>query len=270
MPCLRDLLTIDLSHGSLVVKCKTGERGVAKMQRKTPITSQHKSDRKLPQQMKPGTPFSARQRMLQQKTNQEQNTAAEIALSKAAEVQSRAWDIAREDLYDMAAWEEYEKACRDYWQKSLDLRSISPEVRAKLEAEHAVFPPCYEQSFRQAKAGDGHNLEPLVLFLEADPYVLRSGYAKEAAIGALKQVPEITPHYADRLRTVILHIVDRRWGREFRAYCRLAVRVDSPEFRNALEQRRSHPQANDPEVSIRARRVLDLLYQNDRMQCHKK
>lgn len=118
----------------------------------------------------------------------------------------RAWDFARENLYDTAAWTEYERTYRDLWHKSLAARPLPPELRAKREAEHTVFPPGYEPSYWQAKAGNGRNLEPLVLFLEADPYVFRSGYAKEATIGALKQVPDIPPHYMSRLRSVILHI----------------------------------------------------------------
>lgn len=250
--------------------CPRGERGVLEMQRKTPTAGQHKSDRKQAQQPKPGTPFSSRERMQQQKSQREQQAAADTALREAWDVSRRAWDFARENPYDTAAWTEYERTYRDFWQKSLAARPLAPELWAKLEAEHTIFPPGYEQSFWQAKAGDGRNLEPLVLFLEADPYVFRSGYAKEAAIGALKQVSEIPPHYAARLRSVILHIVDTRWGQEFRAYCRLAVKVDTPEFRATLEQRRTRSQGNDPDVSIRARRVLDLLYQKDRMECHKR
>ena len=192
--------------------------------------------------------------------------AADTALREVCDVYRRAREFARESLYDTAAWTDYERTYRDFWQKSLAARPLAPELRTKLEAEYTAFPPGYEQSYWQAKAGDSRNLEPLVLFLEADPYVFRSSYAKEATIGALKQVPEIPLHYAVRLRNVILHIVDTRWGQEFRAYCRLAVKVDRPEFRTALEQRRTRPQGNDPNVSIRARRVLELLYQKDRME----
>ena len=236
------------------------------MQRKTPTTTQRNSNRKQAQQPKPGTPFSARERMQQQQAEREQYAAADAALREACDVYSRAWKFARENLYDMASWKEYERTYRDFWHKSLSSRPLTLEQRAKLEAEHTAFPPGYEQSYWQAKAGDGRNLEPLVLFLEADPYVFRSGYAKEAAIQALKQVPEIPPHYAARLRSVILHIVDTRWGQEFRAYCRLAVKVDTPGFRAALEQRRTNPTRDDHEVSIRARRVLASLYQKDRIK----
>ncbi len=236
------------------------------MQRKTPTAVNRKSDRKQAQQPKPGTPFSSRARMQQQQAQREQHVAADAALHEAFDVCRRAEELAHANLYDTTAWTDYERTYRDFWQKSLDARSLAPELRARLETEYTAFPLGYQQSFWQAKAGDGRNLEPLVLFLEADPYVFRSGYAKEAAIGALKQVPEIAPHYAARLRNVILHIVDTRWGQEFRAYCRLAVKVDRPEFRAALEQRRTRLQGNDHEVSIRARRVLELLYQKDRME----
>jgi len=90
---------------------------------------------------------------------------------------------------------------------------------------------------RQAlRAGDLSGVEVLVRFLEADAYCDRSGYEKQDAIDALKRV-ELEPTVAARLRAVVLAVVDGYDRREFRAYVRLARKVDSPGLREALEAR---------------------------------
>ena len=56
------------------------------------------------------------------------------------------------------------------------------------------------------------------------------------------------------LIAAVLAAVDLRDRREFRAYCRLARKVDSPELREELW---IGLQSDDPAVSRRARCVLD-------------
>ena len=58
-------------------------------------------------------------------------------------------------------------------------------------------------------------------------------------------------------------MVDRRNGREFRAYKQLACKVDAPELRAQLDHRLAH---TDPAVRQRARWVLEALAQKDSME----
>jgi len=51
-------------------------------------------------------------------------------------------------------------------------------------------------------------------------------------------------------------LVDTRDAREFRAYCRLAHKVDSPELRQALAERE---QSLNPDVRRRARCMREAL-----------
>ena len=63
--------------------------------------------------------------------------------------------------------------------------------------------------------------------------------------------------YAERLRHVILMVIDKADGRrEFRDYCLLARKVNSPEFREKLLDRIFHPPTGahvDREHSLRVK-----------------
>ena len=123
--------------------------------------------------------------------------------------------------------------------------------------------------------GDAAGLETIILFLEADPLFYGTGYLKEDLSRFLRRA-ELPGNYVQRLQKVVLSIVDRRDGREFRAYCRLARKVDSTEFREQLRLRltREKPTAasltadcpsllpaiqQDKNVRRRARWVLEAL-----------
>jgi len=131
--------------------------------------------------------------------------------------------------------------------------------QARVAQDHsevnAVYPPGFWKGYAQFCAGDASKLEMAVAFLEADPYVFGSGCVKEDFIHALKHM-DLPPSALQRLQRVVLSVVDTRDGREFRDYCRLARKVDSPELREQLRQRLAH---DDPNVRRRARWVLEAL-----------
>lgn len=129
------------------------------------------------------------------------------------------------------------------------------------------------------RGGDRTKLEVVITFLEADLYFDRSGYVKEKIIRYIK-LPMLTPQHVARLQAVVLAIVDKRDGREFRDYCRLARKVDSPELREQLRHRltRAWPSARsltddlpalmlvaqqDRDIRRRARWVLEALGEKD-------
>ncbi len=112
-------------------------------------------------------------------------------------------------------------------------------------------------AFRQPDPGWGltsaAGLESAVSYLEADPWYFRSGYLKAELIRKIRRL-ELPPGLADRLLHVVLAAVDMRDRREFREYCRLARKLDSPELRGELSSRLRH---EDPAVRRRARWALD-------------
>ncbi|HEY4188973.1 MAG TPA: hypothetical protein VGM28_01010 [Candidatus Limnocylindrales bacterium] len=117
-----------------------------------------------------------------------------------------------------------------------------------------VFGPI-DQARSAVRQGDLTDVEILVRFLEADVYCFRSGYEKGYVADTLKGVTH-DGAVADRLRIVVLAVVDGYDRREFRAYVRLARSVDSPELQAALEARLG---AASPTVRRHARWVLDGL-----------
>ena len=147
------------------------------------------------------------------------------------------------------------------------------------EALGAAYPPGFWDDYQCLERGEAKGVESAIMFLEADPYFFRSGYVKEKLIRHIKR-PMLTPGHAARLQAMVLAIVDKRDGREFRAYCQLARKVNSPELREQLNQRltRAWPSARsltddlpalmlaareDRAVRRRARWVLEALGEKD-------
>jgi hypothetical protein len=118
-----------------------------------------------------------------------------------------------------------------------------------------VYPPAFREAYDHLLEGNPAGLETAVNFLDADPWFQRSGYIKAELIRHISRI-EIPQAITERLRAVVLAIVDRRDRREFRQYCRLARKVDSPELREELSLRL---QDDDPAVRRRARWALDAL-----------
>ncbi|MCI0525411.1 MAG: hypothetical protein L0Y75_09135 [Acidobacteria bacterium] len=73
-------------------------------------------------------------------------------------------------------------------------------------------------------------------YLEEDEWTFRSGYAKAELIRLLRKL-DLNHSQAERLRRVVLAVVDGRDRREFRQYCRLACKLDTPQLREELMRR---------------------------------
>ncbi len=165
-----------------------------------------------------------------------------------------------------AAWNE----ARNAWQNSpmnSQAHLVGLEIRERYWASiSCAYPRSFSRSQDQLRASDPAGLEDAVGFLEADPIFDGTGWRKEYLVRLIRDV-EVTADYILRLQAVILGVVDQRDGREFRAYCRLACKVDAPELREQLSQRLLR---NDPAVRRRARWVLEALAQKDSMEVAKR
>lgn len=184
-------------------------------------------------------------KQVQEKLRQEPLDAGGYAAAEAAQI----------------LWNEVRKS----WQNApldAEIHRLGLEVRERYwQAIGKAYPSSFSRSQDQLRAGDPSGLEDAISFLEADPFFDGTGWRKEYLIWLIRDV-EVTENYAHRLRTVVLSIADRRDGREFRAFCHLAHKVDAPELREQLEQRLTHA---DPAIQRRARWVLEALAQKDRM-----
>ena len=148
------------------------------------------------------------------------------------------------------------RAIHEAWQH----RDEGPEARqrwidsiAKFRAavDHA-WPPGFWDAFERLPTGDPAAIESATLFLEADPWFYRSGYVKAELIRRLKRLP-LSSEIEERLRAVVLDVARGRDRREYRAYCRLARKVASPELHAQME---TLVAAGDPAVRRRARWML--------------
>jgi hypothetical protein len=118
-----------------------------------------------------------------------------------------------------------------------------------------VYPPGFWEAVKQLKGRDGHGLEPAITFLEIDPWFFRSGYVKADLLRYICRM-EIPGIFEQRLREVVLQAIKLRDRREFRYYCRLARKIDSPDLRSAIEPLCQHM---DEGIRRRANWVLGAL-----------
>jgi hypothetical protein len=110
--------------------------------------------------------------------------------------------------------------------------------RQACEAFHSnydrlAFPGGLNRAYDHLKQGDAEVTEPVIAFLEADPYFFRSGYVKADLLRALPKFP-LDQRQRARLRQVILARVKGPARREFRRYCNLAPHVTTPGFEEEL------------------------------------
>ncbi len=152
------------------------------------------------------------------------------------------------------AWQEWKAAvhCRYEVFKKYAALYFRPQP---LSEEAARYTWDFWRDVELLRGGDQTKLETAVAFLEADPWFHGSGYVKTKLSRYIK--PEmLTPAYRTRLAGAVLAMVDKRHDRDFRAFCRLARKVDAPALRDELTRRVAN---GDPDVRRRARWVLEAL-----------
>jgi hypothetical protein len=91
----------------------------------------------------------------------------------------------------------------------------------------------WPDKLKEVEADDGEWRENAVTFLEVNPRYFRSGYDKAQLLRYLKRA-DLSPKHQQRLRAVLLEVVGRPSGVEFRQYCQLASRLPSKELTSAL------------------------------------
>ncbi len=86
---------------------------------------------------------------------------------------------------------------------------------------------------KEVETTDGEWRENAVTYLEADPCYFRSGYDKAQLLRRLKRA-DLSAKHKQRLVVVLMDVVGRPSGVEFRQYCQLAPRLASKELTSAL------------------------------------
>jgi hypothetical protein len=119
----------------------------------------------------------------------------------------------------------------------------------------ALYSDHFWNDVELAKQADADAIDRILVFLEADPWCFRSGYAKDTLLRCVRHVA-LTPDQTQRTRAIVLHAVDTGDRREFREICRLAKKVADSDLRLALLQRL---RSDDRGVARRALWVLDSI-----------
>ena len=157
------------------------------------------------------------------------------------------------------------KAARRAIDEARRHRDESPEAHQRWIDSFAKFraavdrawPPDFWYALERLPTGDPAAIESATLFLEADPWFQRSGYAKAEIIRRLNRL-RLSREIEQRLRAVVLDVARGRDRREYRAYCRLARKVASPELGAQLEMLAV---SGDAALRRRARWMLDAIRQ---------
>ena len=156
------------------------------------------------------------------------------------------------------AWEEWKVAVDQQWEVSQGKYADLYFRPQPLSPEAARYPWQFWRDIALLRGGDHTKMEAAVSFLEADPWFHGSGHSKVRMIRHIKP-SMLTPDFTERLQNVVLAMVERRNGQDFRAFCRLARKVDAPAVREQLTRRLTH---SDPDTRRRARWVLEALEQS--------
>jgi hypothetical protein len=122
-------------------------------------------------------------------------------------------------------------------------------------AMDAMYPSPFWETYQRLQAGDPDYADDAIAFLEADPMCQRSGYIKADFLRYLGR-QSLDEAQAQRLREVILHVAATRDAREFRRYCALARKLNTPAFRSRLRELAA---SDDRAVRRRAGWVLDAM-----------
>jgi len=141
----------------------------------------------------------------------------ELATAELVEVYERVNRALLNRNRDPQGREEWERACAAFHSK---ISPIDPYLQRACESE---------------RYADKELVEFVVCFLEVDPHFFRSGYLKQILITRLKR-SELGEPVRRRLRGVLIDAVNRRGGREFRYYCRLAIQVADDGLAAQLKQ----------------------------------
>ena len=93
----------------------------------------------------------------------------------------------------------------------------------------------WPDKLKEVEEVDGEWREATITFLEVNPRYFRSGYDKAQLLRCLKRA-DLSPRHKQRLKAVLLDVVGRPSGVEFRQYCQLAARLACKELSSALSK----------------------------------
>lgn len=129
-----------------------------------------------------------------------------------------------------------------------------------IEAFNAAYSRVYPEDLQLVEQGalpaSELDTSDILDFLEADPVFFRSGYMKETLLSALKK-RTLDKREVQRLRAIIVNVVQKADRREFRRYCRVAAMIHDEHFQQELLALQG---SGDPDIRRRASWVLAAIH----------
>ena len=132
---------------------------------------------------------------------------------------------------------------------------MNEKARRISELKKAAYELLSDAGRVRIRAGDSDYVERAIAYLEADPYFESTGYIKSYLVRYLKLVP-FTQSQQERLRALILRVIDSYGHFSGKHVCRLAASVQTPEFFAQVSERLKSP---DYDIRRRARSVYDYV-----------
>lgn len=119
----------------------------------------------------------------------------------------------------------------------------------------ALYSDVWHEIVLELQAGDADAVEPAIVFLEADPWCVRSGYAKERILPSLCRT-ELSATQQARLRNWLVVALSKGPRREYWLMIRLAMRLASPDLSTQL---RALAARSTPSARSSIERVVDAV-----------
>ena len=110
-------------------------------------------------------------------------------------------------------------------------RYVPGAVHAGIYRVFMIWP----DKLKEVEEIDGEWREAAITFLEVNPRYFRSGYDKAQVLRRLKRA-DLSAKHKQRLRSVLLEIIGKPSGVEFRQYCQLAAKLASGGLASTLSK----------------------------------
>jgi hypothetical protein len=166
---------------------------------------------------------NARARLVPRADGSRVTASSVVGLSERGEALGRArleWAQVKDGGEISGPWESWSN-----WERS---------VARFWRAEREMYPEDLNNRVAAVASGEPEAVEWALTFLEVDPWCFHSGYLK---VRLLRRIANIDrgAAAASRLRALIVQVgLTPRSRNEFKAYLRLARRMDSPDLQDAL------------------------------------
>jgi len=118
-----------------------------------------------------------------------------------------------------------------------------------------AFPGGLEQGLALLDKKDPNTIAIAITYLKADPYYFRSGYIKKKIAHLLKKA-DLTRQQVTQLQKILITLLTSNYW-FYMEYCRLARKIQDPQFQEKIQTIIAHSQ--DTREIRRAQKMLEVM-----------